>query len=148
MPEIGIQCTIEEDLDMRAHVAYDQEVHQHLAGRLIHLGHITANQVKSLLKVTKVEPKETANPMLISNYYRPRWIGRMGAISRRLTEAYANKYGHRPPVFKHPRNNAYSKRDFEEFGDELIEGYIALHPLDTWKIDWNYLERDGAATMV
>lgn len=144
MPEIGIQCTIEQDRELRVHVAYDPDVHQHIAGRLIRLGHITANQVKSLLKVTKVQLDGMEKPMLLYNSYRPIWIGRMGAISRRLSGAYTKLRGCPPPVFKYPRTNAYTERDFDEFGDELIEKYIALNPLSDWKIDWEYLERDGA----
>jgi hypothetical protein len=104
--------------------------------RLVYLGILTKNRVDTILQKNYSDCGRYSIQLNDKN----RFISRLGKISKEISAEMKRRTGSLPIIRGSNRTNIYTESDFLNFGDQIILDYIRLKPIETWNIDWDYID--------
>ena len=108
-----------------------------LTDRLVFMGIISEENLKKLMR--KQITQDGRFVMELRDKFI--FVGRVMNISKRLSKRKKEIDKIYPRMERTDRSNIYTETDYLNFGDDVINEYMIEHPLDTWNIDWDYLNR-------
>lgn len=113
-----------------------------LNDKLVSMGLVTQTQMNNVLCQKKFQtPDGKECPWFHPDHKK--LLSKLSTISRRISSA-VQKNEHRYPLLRRrDRSNLYLLDDYRNYGDKIIEGYLAENPIGSWDVDWDWSLDEG-----
>ena len=128
---------LEEKIRNLQYISNNRDTQIGLTERIIELGHISQRNVNNILRPRYVNMDDRM--CSLQHPDQKVFIGHLAKISSNLSKRKKQLHNEYPPISREHRTNIYYRRDYDEFGDNIINDYFENRHFNDWGIDVDWM---------